>query len=352
MNIIKTRCFDFKLHDRDVGELKKEAQSFIDQLERKTGQLGDLGEILLRQDRSSSFSLEEIDEALRSFLSKKYPGRIINTTVAPIDFSSCGLGKADGCIVTFTNAKFYGCMVLIDKSISSLEPDLKKEGQAPLVYAYSRALKSIYLHEIGHVLLCHDNFSLQPKTSSKVLSSFVSKHAVLDAQCDVLSYVLAFWPFVGKDGFKTLVDKAYKSWDGFDFRLRMANMYKMPINSVAQWIVIMLTDPYRVHYARLAVSAPSPGQVVDWYDCKDVVNSIAYEDGQYVGMTEDEAAKQLFLLKNEKTSAQKALAMPHGDQKMVHQDVNIRCAAFYERAQYAYNRLADEVVVFGLAPQV
>ena len=351
MTIINTACVDLKIRENNVDVLKTDANDFIDQLERKSGNLGELGNLLLWSNRQRNYTLEEIDIALRKFLLKKYPDSKIETTISVIDFKAFGLGEADGCIVTIETAHAFGCLVLVDEKINKIKPDLKKKGQNSLVYAYNRAMKLIYLHEIGHVLLNHDNFSLAPRPAKGALKSFTAGHAKNDAQCDVLSYVLAFWPLVGKGGFKTLVQKVYDAWDKSDLRNSLANFYKMPINAVAQWIVIMLTDPYRTHYARLMMTAPSPGQIVDCFDCKDVVCSIMPEETRVAGLSEDEAAKQLFTLKNRDTSAKKVLNTPHCDHKMVHKELQLKCAAFFEDSKFAYNRPSDEIIVIGLAPQ-
>ena len=350
MNIFKTPCIDLKINGFNVVGLKEGANDFIDQLERKGSDLGELGELLLWSRRERMCSLTEIEIAFKQFLIKKYPNRKVDTTISHINFKESGLGDADGCIVTIDDENVFGCIILLDENIKKIEPDLTKSKQEDLIQAYHRVMKLVYLHEIGHVLLKHDNFSLHPRYARGALTSFASSHAKNDVQCDLLSYVLAFWPLVGSEGFRTLVNGVYNKWERCDIRECLANFYKMPINAVAHWIVIMLNDPYQVHYARLMMTEPEPGQIVDCFDCKDVVRSIDADEERHTDLTEDEAAKQLFVLKNKDTSAKKVLAIPHSDHKMVHKELQLKCAAFFEDARLAYNRSSDEIVVIGLAP--
>jgi len=313
------------------------------------------------------YRIEEIRNAFRDLLSEIYQVDINNTRVILThgllaELNTDGEPPVDGLAIceVAPDRSFLCYWVVLDTRF--LTTDVWRN-----TFARWRALKTIFLHEICHTLLKHpghilrnadateqDGNPLLPPDVVKTEEDKSRDHQREDDDCDLLSYVLAFWPF---QRFKGLLLNEIRQAN-MSIRLNIANVYKMPVNAVAQWIVITMYNPaqYWLHYAWLSANANKdrrsvdPGEILDYFDCKDVIESLDPDEAEKLktlpgAIVEEYAAKQLFL---RDTSARSALLSGRDSSIRRYRSSGCICLAFYDEQNFLYNRKSDEVVVLGL----
>lgn len=331
-NVLK----EFELKGHDINDLKKRAESFIGLVEKQLPKLETI---------SDQLYLEDLQGALAAILA----GQDVFIAWSPMADPDM-----EGVIYTVKRANgTCSYFIYLNQNITKLlgdDIDIKAIRSAkpndPLrAKAYWRALKSVYLHEISHLLLSHGNEGLvvSPfgdggegalpivvEMCCAVNRLYAKVQIGQDFDCDLFSLVLAFWP---SKKFKQLVMSVLANWEkGGDIRAGIANLYHMPLNATLQWMTIQFCDKLGMHYIRREESSKKWLDYLDYY-----ANLDCYLDEGHLN--------HLFTSKD--TAAAKA-EQKKADQKTIPtESCPFICAAFYEEQQYFYNRKSDEILVIG-----
>jgi hypothetical protein len=322
---------EFVIRGRNIEKLKKRAESFISLVEKQLPGL---------ENKKNGLFLEDIEQALRPVLN----GRdIVVSWVSMDDYDM------DGIIYTVRRkAKPDAFIICLNRKIVDLLGDdqAKPVGEcrpqnSARAKAYARALKTVYLHEISHLLLNHDLTGMRaspvPEGSLEesplvemchaVYQLYSQVHYKQDCDCDLLSFVLAFWP---SKEFTRLVMSSLADWRHSDLRALIANRFLMPINSTIQWIAILFCDRFGMHYVRREEVGK---ECLDYLDYSNNMSSMFADD-----LFSHKGTAAWHVANDESRQDYKTLET---------EDALFLCAAFYERKELFSNKKADEIIVVG-----
>ena len=209
---------------------------------------------------------------------------------------------------------------------------------------YFRALKSVYLHELGHLLLKRTNSSSPVKIEESgkddvaamcdKIHDLYSKARIRDEfDCDLLSFVFAFWP--RKRFTKAVMTTLCNWWSATegDLRIQVANKFHMSVNATVQWMVILFYDKFGMHYVRREEEGKA---------CLDFLD---YKRNVYCFYNND-----VFSVK-ETAAWHVANDGKRADYKTLVKTAPFLCCAFYERKVWFCNQPADEIIVVGFNAQ-
>lgn len=324
---------EFVIRDRNIEKLKKRAESFISLVEKQLPSL---------KEKKGGLQLADIEDALRSVLH----GRDIVVSWVPMDEYDM-----DGVIYTIhRKTKPDAFIICLNRKIVDLlgddptKPIEKCQPQnAVCAKAYARALKTVYLHEISHLLLNHGLTGMRASPVSNddseespvvemcraVYQLYSQVHYKQDCDCDLLSFVLAFWP---SQEFTRLVMSALADWRKGELRALIANRFLMPINATIQWIAILFCDRFGMHYVRREEDGK---ECLDYLDYYNNMSSMFADD---LFSHKGTAAWHVANDENKK------------DYKTLDTDGSLfLCAAFYERKEFFCNKKSDEIIVVGFS---
>lgn len=321
---------DFVIKGYDIDSLKKKAEQFITMVGN-----------LVPADQEK-LSLSAIKDAVSQI--EKRDG------VCEV-WGAMQKYNLEGVIYTITRkdgSNFY-IAYLNDKILDLMEGDATKPisqrqpKDVACANAYFRELKSVYLHEIGHLILKRKSSSMPVSFTSdenvgdsgvlkicERIHDLYSKARIRDEfDCDLLSFVFAFWPI---KQFTRSVMSALCHWNDAvagDMRIQVANKFHMPVNATVQWMSILFYDKFGMHYIR---REEGEKKWLDSLDCSKTIDCFFSND--------------VFL--NHETAAWKAANDGlRTDKRTMNPASPFLCAAFYERREWFCNKQADEIIVVG-----
>ena len=318
---------DFVIKGYDVALLKRKAESFIDMV----GKLFPASQEMLTLDCISDAvsHIEEKNEVLETW------GAMEDYKLEGVIYT---IQRRDGtcCYIAYLNEK----MVDLMGDDSDKPIDERRPQNSTCAKNYFRALKSVYLHELGHLLLKRTNSSMPVEIEKPgetgvaamcdKIHDLYSKARIRDEfDCDLLSFVFAFWP---RKKFTKAVMMTLCNWwntpDG-DLRIQVANRFHMSVNATVQWMVILFYDKFGMHYVR---REESEKKVLDFLDYKGNVGCFYNND--------------VFSVR-ETAAWHAANDGKRADYKTLAKTSPFLCCAFYERKEWFCNRVADEIIVVG-----
>lgn len=322
---------DFIIKGHDIALLKRKAGQFIEMVGK------------LFSSSQEKLTLQDIRDAVSHIESRS---EVIETWGALQDYNLEGvvytICRKDGtcCYIAYLNEKIVDLMC-----DDSNKPIIEKcPRNSACAKNYFRALKSVYLHELCHLLLKRVNSSMPVKIDKSGDSDVIlmcdkihnlySKARIHDEfDCDLLSFVFAFWP--RKKFTKAVMSTLCNWWDSVegDLRIQVANRFLMPVNATIQWMVILFYDKFGMHYVR---REEVQKKNLDFLDYK----------------------RNVYCFYNNDVFSVEGTAAWHAANDGLRADYKTRvktqpflCNAFYERKEWFCNRAADEIIVVGFNAQ-
>lgn len=186
--------------------------------------------------------------------------------------------------------------------------------------ASERASKAILLHEICHFLSEHPGAiayrdDVVDVSLRENFDRYKEVEAGQNAEAELSAAILAFWP--NREFERQLrLTKA-------DFR-QMANFYKMPVDCILKWTVLLFGDKLSMHYFKWDVDK---GEIEDSY-CESM----------------------RWIFDKEGTAVRKAIETRQ-DANSDDAQRDCFCRAYYENKEYHFNKTSNKVLVVGIGRQ-
>ena len=250
-------------------------------------------------------------DALETFCSEH------NIRVVYFDFS----GRKQNAEALLFRVGAQGWLIAVNEEVLKLNP-----------FAQAVYLKSLFCHELAHIVHGHDGALLTPANATDLnaviravwtYAPYLVNAKERELAAEVFAAALGFWPHAD---FVRLVKRKRA-----DFR-SIANTYKMPVDCAVKWALIQFHDQLKMHYIKRDEDAK---QIIDYYG-PDLVKDIGIDVFGLPWTAAHEAST------TQKDSAKLDRA---GDGS------KYACIAFYEKKEAGFLRASNKVIVAGFFRQ-
>jgi hypothetical protein len=250
-------------------------------------------------------------DALATFCSSN------NIRVMFFDFS----GRKQNAEALLFRVGTHGWLIAVNEEVLNLRPE------AQAVY-----LKSLFCHELAHIVHKHSGALLTPKDPTDLnaviravwtYAPYLVNAKERELAAEVFAAALGFWPHAD---FVRLVKRKRA-----DFR-SIANIYKMPVDCAVKWALIQFHDQLKMHYIKRDEDSK---QITDHYG-PDLIKDIGIDVFGLPWTAAHEAST---------TQMDSAKLDRAGDGS------KYACVAFYEKKEAGFLRTSNKVIVAGFSRQ-